>query len=300
MIDFQDKPSPRGYRYDLAVVKGRLEDADIKKLRDVESPRTLILNVFNGWDGDLSSVIAALSDVKCVSLDIFGASNSNFNINDFATMSEKARESIQHMRLAGQFVGNLCLDLFPNLSDFGMVFTSKGKNGTKIEWGKCQNLKALGGAWPFFPSMDILSKMPKLHRIESVRPGCTPESLCEIVGLEYIDFAYWNKLSSFTQLGALKCSLKHLELSLASRLDDYESISILSKLQYLSLHKCPPIPRGAIFSSLKEIETLYLIATKVIDRDMTCLYSLPDLKKIALVDQKNLLPSRDVLYEHFG
>jgi hypothetical protein len=299
MIELLDKPTPEGYLYDLAVVTGRLNDADIEKLLDLNSPRTVVLNVFNGWDGDFTSAMTSLSEVGFDSLDVFGAVNSNFNVGAFDVLSDKARARVQHLRLAGQFVGNLCLDMFPNLSNFGMGFTSKGRSGVKINWGTCQNLRILGGAWSFFPSIEVLSQMPLLNRIESVRPGCTPESLCDIKGLEWIDFSYWSQLNNFSQFGSLARSIKRLELYSASKIRGYEEITGLSSLKFLSLQKCPPIPRGSIFSSLKEIEELHLAETKIIDGDMACLYSLPRLKKISLVDQKNLSPRRDALYKHF-
>lgn len=300
MIILKDKPTPAGYRYDLAVVNGHLEEADIQTLLALDSPRTVVLNSFNGWDGDFTSAMTLLSEVGFVSLDVFGAVNSNFKFDAFGVLSDKARSRVQHLRLAGQFIGDLYLDIFPNLSDFGMGFTAKGSLGAKINWGRCQNLGALGGAWSFFPSINILAQMPKLSRIGSVRPGCTPESLCEIKGLEWIDFSYWSKLNNFAQFGSLAGTIKRLELYSASKISGYEEIASFSRLKFLSLGKCPPIPRGSVFSSLKEIEELYLAETKIIEGDMACLYSLPSLKKLSLVDQKNLSPSRDALYKHFG
>lgn len=300
MIELIDKPTPEGYLYDLAVVTGRLEDADIQKLLTLESPRTVLLNVYRGWDGDFTSAMTSLSEVGFVSLDVFGPANSNFKVDAFDVLSDKARARVLHMRLAGQFIGNLCLDTFPNLSNFGMGFTSKGKSGVKINWGMCQNLRALGGAWPFFPSVDVLSQMPVLNRIQSVRPGCTPESLWGIKGLERIEFHYWSHLNNFAQFGPLASSITRLELYSASKIRGYEEIAGLSRLKYLSLEKCPPIPRASVFSSLKEIEVLHLYETKIIDGDMAFLYSMPNLKSLALIDQKNLSPSRDALYRHFG
>ena len=300
MIVFQDKPAPKGYTYDLAIVRGTLSEADIQKLVNAGSPKTLVLNVFNGWDGNLLSVLSALNGIEVVSIDIFCASDSNLPVNAFDCLSRKTKSSIQYLRLAGQLVGDLSLDHFPNLADFGMGFTAKGKNGIKIDWGSCSNLASLGGAWPHFPSIDLLSKMPKLSSIASVRPGFSPESLGCINGLNRIEFAYWNKLKSFTQFGELREKLLHLELYSASKIESYEGLNDFINLKYLDLGKCPPVKYGSIFSSMINLEVLQLAETKILDGDLACLYSLPNLKKLSLVDQKNLSPTRDALYHHFG
>lgn len=300
MIEFQDKPTPRGYLYDLAIVKGSLDEVDINKFISSDVPRTLVLNVFNGWDCNISSVMSALDGVDVISLDIFCASNSNLNGSVLNYLSDKTRLSLRSLRLAGQISGTLSLDSFPNINDFGMGFETKGKNKLTIEWGECQNLSSLGGAWSCFPNMDQLSVMESLTHLQSVKPSCSPESISELVELRSIDFSYWNKLKNFTQLGKLQSQLESLELYFASKIESYNEIINLSNLRYLSLGKCTPVSHGSIFSALKKIEVLHLVETKIIDGDLTCLYSLPNLKDIALVDQKNLSPSRDVLYQHFG
>ena len=300
MIVFQDKPAPKGYTYDLAIVRGTLSEADVQKLVNAGSPKTLVLNVFNGWDGNLLSVLSALDGIEVVSIDIFCASDSNLPVNAFDCLSRKTKSSIQYLKLAGQLVGDLSLDNFPNLVNFGMGFTAKGKNGINIDWGSCPNLVSLGGAWPYFPGIDVLSKMLKLSSIASVRPGCSPESLCCINGLNRIEFAYWNKLKNFTQFGELQEKLSHLELYSASKIESYEGLNEFTNLKYLDLGKCPPVKHGSIFSTLINLEVLHLVGTKILDGDMSCLYSLPNLKKLSLADQKNLSPSHDDLYRHLG
>lgn len=300
MIEFQDKPTPEGYIYDLAVVKGALDDTDIDNFINSKSPRTLVLNVFNGWDGDLASVVSAINGVNVVSIDIFCASNSNINANAFDGLSAETLSSIRYLRLAGQVVGSLSLDIFPNLIDFGMGFTSKGRNKLKIDWGRCSNLVSLGGAWSNFPDMNVLSGMPKLSHLRSVRPGCTPESLSTIDGLNWIDFSYWAKLKNFSQLHFFQKKLTRLELYSASKIESYDGLDDFLELRFLSLMKCPPIKYGSVFSSMKQLEMLNLAETVIVDGYISCFYSLPNLKNISLVDQTNLSPSREVVYRHFG
>lgn len=293
MIEFVPMPSPAGHVFDLAVVKGAVNAADVQAFAAMAQPRTLVLNVFNGWDGDLSGIKAAFEGTPVVSLDLFGG--SGLDITDLSAFAH-----LLHLRVAGQVSGHLDLDAFPRLSSLGVGYVVKGKASVKVHWGACKRLSSLAGSWAALPAMEQLANMPMLSALQSVRPSCEPESLQALSHLTSLDFSQWGKLLAIHQLSGLFDRLQALSLYAASKLQDHQGLSEFQQLRKLCLHKCPSLKSGRVLAGMKALECLHLLDTKVDDGDLSCLLALPRLKDVACVDQANLLPSRDELYAHFA
>ncbi len=292
MIEFVPRPSPAGHVFDLAVVKGAVNAADVQAFAAMAQPRTLVLNVFNGWDGDLPAVKAAFEGAHVVSLDLFGG--RGLDVTELSHFGH-----LQHLRVAGQVSGHLDLDAFPRLSSLGAGQVVKGKAGLKVHWGACKRLSSLAGSWAVLPTMDQLANMPALSTLQSVRPSCEPESLQALAHLRSLDFSLWGKLVTIRQLSGLFDRLQELSLYAASKLQDHQGLSEFQQLRKFCLHKCPSLRSGCVFAGMKSLECLHLLDTKVEDGDLSCLLGLPRLKDLACVDQANLSPSRDELYAHF-
>jgi hypothetical protein len=272
MIEFHQKYAPTAL-FDEAVVNRQATSEDAGIFSKSNVPRTLVLNVFRGWDGDLCSAAEAFRNVPVKSLQVFLHPGTDVEpIHNF--------HQVEHLSVVGLGKGTLYLDAFENLRSYGPGTESKGKYIVKIEWGKCRNLKRTGGLGSSLPTIEQLVTFPKL------------------TSLDEIEFSYWNKLSSLSELEKPE-RYKKIHLHTSKLLQDYSALIQMKNLRSVSFENCPEFPSVHLIDDLEQLEELFLVGVKIRDPDTSSLLTHPSLKRIALKQQKHLKPSRDELEAHF-
>ena len=252
----------------------------------------LVLNGARQWDGNLVEFVQSFDGIGLKRLTIFGPTGLDI------TCLSKLNELVE-LNVAGLLVGELDLDWFPKLERFGFGAEIKGKQHVKLRWGSSSNLRSTGMLGSKLPPIDTLASLPMLESLNIVKATFNPSELSKLTNIAEIYFSYWNAIQSLSDISSMLPRLRRIRLYRASKLTDYEAIKTASNLKTLDFESCPPISSVSLFEPLDNLEKLYLIGTKIIDGDITPLKRMKRLVDVALIDQKNMIPSRKEIEEFF-
>lgn len=183
--------------------------------------------------------------------------------------------NLRGLRLESPKAG-LDFSCFPQLEEFVGDW-----HRDNIGIGNCGELRRLHafGLRSTQPGLSSLAGCVRLERLYLVRPGIT--SLGEIDVLEdlrYLDIAYAPKIKDLTPLAASKVDLREIQLTNLKNISDYAPLARIRRLRRLILSKCAPMADLAWTKGMDYLDFFTFVDTKVLNRDLSPLLSLPLLR----------------------